>query len=440
MKSRLSAPGRTGWPVATAALIACAVALIYGCGRKQETAGPSAVEVVFWHTQSADNADTLKEIVARFNSANIDVNVTLQYCGGYTDLYRKMRAAISGRSTPDLAVAYESMVAEYAGSGVIVDLDRYVAHPQYGLSADEFSDIFPGYITTNRFEEFDGKLLSFPFTKSNLMLYYNLDMIRKAGFKGPPETWADFISQCRIIGRVIGNPPYALSVDPSTMDGMIYSYGGELYTSTESGKRSLFDSAETLKAFKLIEYLAANKLAFQINPGTYDDRSAFAARRVAFMIRSSTSRPYLQDMIKGKFDWGLSPIPHGIGSEPVTVMFGANICMFKSTPAKELAAWRFIRYFTSPAVTARWAVETGYLPVRKSAAAIEPLKSFLDASPRNRAAFDAIPIARPEPNIAGWQEIRTQLDAAETAVVTGLKKADEAVEELVKRANRTLSR
>ena len=44
-------------------------------------------------------------------------------------------------------------------------------------------------------------------------------------------------------------------------------------------------------------------------------------------------------------------------------MYGANICIFKSTPEKEMAAWRFINHFTSPPVTARWATQTGYLPV-----------------------------------------------------------------------------
>ena len=158
------------------------------------------------------------------------------------------------------------------------------------------------------------------------------------------------------------------------------------------------------------------------------------------MIRSSTSRPYLEDMIEDKFDWGLSEIPHGKWCSPVTVMFGANICMFKTTGEKQAAAWGFIKYFTSPKVTALWAVRTGYCPVRRSASGEEPFRSFMNVHPRNRAPFDAISIARPEPNIAGWQEIRTHLDVAETSVVTGLRTADEAVKELTRKANKVLLR
>jgi multiple sugar transport system substrate-binding protein len=91
-------------------------------------------------------------------------------------------------------------------------------------------------------------------------------------------------------------------------------------------------------------------------------------------------------------------------------------------------------------VTALWATETGYLPVRKSALNEEPYKTFAHAHPRNRAAFDVISIARPEPNLAGWQEIRKHLDRAETSVVTGLKTAAEAAAELTEKSNKVLAR
>ena len=182
----------TAAPILACGLLAIAIT---GCGKTEEPAG-GPLEITFWHTQSSKNADVLKEIISNFNRENSDVKITAQYTGGYTDLYRKMRASVSGGNMPDLAVAYESMVAEYASAGVVEPLDGYVRHGEYALSDEEVEDIFPGYLETNRFEEFSGKLLSFPFTKSNLMMYYNLDMIKKAGFKDRPTTWEEFLVQC----------------------------------------------------------------------------------------------------------------------------------------------------------------------------------------------------------------------------------------------------
>ncbi len=428
----------------TSLILALMTALfVAGCGGEGPRApapSPGITEVTFWHTQSAENAEALKKIISDFSRAHPDIKITPQYTGGYTDLFRKMRAAISGGNMPDLAVAYESMVAEYASAGVVIALDEYISDPEHGLPKEKMADIFPGYIATNTFEEFGGKMLSFPFTKSNLMMYFNLDMIRKAGFEDRPKTWDEFLSQCRAIRKMTGRPAYALSVDPSTIDGMIYSFGGELYVREDGKRRTLFDSEASRNTFAVIETLAKEKLAFQINPGTYDDRDALSAERAAFMIRSSTSRPFLEDTIKDRFEWGLSEIPHAEGVKPVTVMFGANICVFRSTPERQLAAWEFIKYFVSPKVTALWATETGYLPVRKTALNEEPYKSFAEAHPRNRAAFDVIPIARPEPNLAGWQEIRKHLDRAETSVITGLKTAAETVVELTEKSNKVLAR
>jgi len=87
-------------------------------------------------------------------------------------------------------------------------------------------------------------------------------------------------------------------------------------------------------------------------------------------------------------------------------MFGANICILKSTPEREQQAWEFIKYFSTTATTVRWAMATGYLPVRKSAAEDPQLKAFFAAAPQNRSAFDLLPYAHPEPNAACWQGVR----------------------------------
>ena len=61
-------------------------------------------------------------------------------------------------------------------------------------------------------------------------------------------------------------------------------------------------------------------------------------------------------------------------------------------------------------ITARWAVESGYLPVRKSALTTETMKQFVGRHPRNRRAIDMQPYAKPEPNIAGWQQAPARQD------------------------------
>lgn len=423
--------------------LALAVALMAGCGKRQ--VADKRVEVVFWHTQAGHNAKVLAEkIVKPFNERHPNIRVKTVYYGSYSDLFKKTMVAVK-TTPPALAVAYESMVAEYMKAGVIAPLDEYLNHPDYGLSKESQADIFPAYLATNTFAQFDNKLLSFPFTKSNLMMYYNIDLLEAAGIERPPETWEEFLEQCRIVKDKLGKKGYALSVDASTVDGMVFTCGGDVLS--EDRSRTLFGEEPGVRALKVIETLIKEGLAYQIQYRSRDDRLDLAHGRCAFMLRSSTTRPYLTERVDElasesgtRTRWGMSIIPRGKGCEKVTVMFGANICMFKTTPEKQQAAWEFIKYFTSKEVTALWATETGYLPVRKSAAETERLKAFFAANDVNRVAFDVLPYAKPEPNVAGWQQVRDLIEEAEVAIISGKKTAEQAAKDLAALADQALAR
>lgn len=422
--------------VSALALLTCT------CGRKDAGEGaepsgrPGELVISFWHTQADENGRLLEQIIDQFNRTHRPIRVQAIYVAGYDQIFRKLKASLLAGELPDLAVAYESMVAEYAHAGAVVPLDQYLEDPEIGLSDEDLEDIYPVFIQTNRFSQFGNQLLSFPFTKSVLLMYSNLALIREAGFEGPPASWDEFLDQCRAIREKTGRTAYALSVDPSTIHAMILSFGGELVD--PETLRTGYASPAGIQTFEVIDRLIRDKLAHVIQYNSYDDRADLAAGRAAFMIRSSTSRPYLDEMIGEKFPWAASIIPHGDGQQPVTVLFGANICMFRSTPEKQRAAWQFIKYFASREVTALWATRTGYMPVRRSALEVPEMAAFLTAKPQNRSAIDTLPFARPEPNLAGIQEVRTLVEKAENDIIYSIRKPHEAARELAQAAERVL--
>src|SRR5690606_8918500 len=124
---------------------------------------------------------------------------------------------------------------------------------------------------------------------------------------------------------------YALHVDPSTIDGMIFSMGGDLV----DGNKTLFDQPPSIKTFELIETLAKEKLCYQITPQTFDDEAAFAQGKIAFMLRTSSSRVSVLRLMEGKTEgWGIAPIPQADPNDPHTVLFGANVCIFSVPEAQ----------------------------------------------------------------------------------------------------------
>ena len=410
----------------------CMAALAAGCGKKEP-----AAELIFWHTQAQENSSLLQEIVDDYNATSPPMKVSARYIGGYGPLFQKVRATISTGNLPDLVVAYESMVAEYVESEAAVALDDYISDPKIGLSTESLADIFPSILANNRYAAYGDKYYTFPFTKSILMLYYNADLLRQAGFDAPPATWAEFRTQCLAVKK-LGKKGYALSVDASTLNAMVMSFGGKILSDDRT--QALFDRPAGIAAFKLISDLVKSGAAYQVDRESYGDRKDFSSGRCAFLIRSSTTRPYIEDDIKGKFNWDLTVIPHAKGVEPVTVLFGANIAVMKTTPERQRAAWQFIKYFCSQAVTAQWSTGTGYLPVRKSAAESETVKAFFAKSPRNRRAFDTLPLARPEPGVFGWQAVRNAIEEAESDAIGGRIPPEKIAKDLTAKANKVLKR
>lgn len=415
--------------------------LVVGCGKKD-----GRTTITFWHTQRGVNQEALDKIINDFNQSQTKYRVVPQYLAGYNQIYRKMIVNIRANKPPALAVAYQSMVARYYEAGAVVDLDEYLNHPEYGLSAESQADIYPLFITANRFKHYDNKLLSFPFTKSILMMYYNKGVLREVGYDAPPKTWDEFVGMCRAVKKKGGKQRgYALSIDASTIDAMVYSFSGDVINS--SGTQTLFDGEEARGVFGLLKMMIDEGLAYPILKGTNDDKIDLANDRAAFVIRSSTTRAALDTQVEelktaGRHhaEWGLTIIPHADGRKPVTVMFGANICMLKTTPEVQRGAWEFIKYFTSTAVTADWASKSSYLPVRRSAVETAVLKQFFKEKPRALEPLNALQHAVQEPTVDGWQEIRNYIEDAELAVVMGKQSVDQALATLNEKSNRLLEK
>jgi len=415
-----------------------------GCGSRAgqdaahsgfEPMDPSAA--VFWDRQVMETGALLEQLAEEFNARGAELPLRIEQTGNYTDIFRKVTASIQARVLPAMAAAYPSMTSEYARAGAIVPLDEFLSDPEIGFAPGELDDFFPSVIESSRFAELGNRLYSFPFCKSALMLYVNKRVLAEAGIEEGPRTWDEFIEQCRTIKRKTGKFAHAVIVDCSTFTGMVYSLGGATY----DGHETLFDSPEVVRAFEILETLVREELAYQASPRTFDDDYAFAEGRVAFKLGSSSGKTYIGQLFGGDMGaWEITRIPQADPQNPHTVLYGPDIVVFNTTPAHQRAAWAFAKYFTSPEVVVRWGLKSGYVPIRKSVAQNAAMQQHWEQWPSNRAAYDCLPFARTEANVAGWQEVRVLVEKAETAVLTGMQSAPEAAAELKRAADAVLKK
>src|SRR5262249_48994376 len=148
---------------------ACAPAAPTTGGAATASAAPAAttaadislsgpVTVTIWHNQTGILAKGFQDLVDEFNKTNgkgITGKAEAQSNGqSYPGLYQKMLGAINAGATPEMIVAVENQVADYAKAGVIVELDPYINSAKNGLSKDALADIYKPYIDSVKFPQY----------------------------------------------------------------------------------------------------------------------------------------------------------------------------------------------------------------------------------------------------------------------------------------------
>jgi ABC-type glycerol-3-phosphate transport system substrate-binding protein len=433
-------------------LVAAVAAILVGaCGPGAEAPAASTdadislsgpVEVTLWHNQTGVLAKGFNDMVAEFNSTNgkgITVRAEDQSGGiSYTGIYQKMLGAIQAGATPEMVVAVENQVADYAKAGVIMDINPYINSKKNGLSKESLGDIYKAYLESGKYPQYGNQSLSFPFIKSLEVLYRNDDLAKELGFAAPPKTWDEFEKQAKAAlksdasGKVTRWGVSAFTIE--TFLGQVVNRGGSILKSDLSAVA--FDGKEGLASLQLLERCVNEGWCYI--PKAFDWQDRFAEGNLLYVGATSTSIGFITDTLKGKpLNWSVVPWPDGGGSAK-QIQFGGVLAITKSTPERQLAAWEFLKWFTDPKQTAKWASLSGYMPLRASAANDQVLKDYWAKRPQSKQAFDLIPGSVAGPSIRGYQEIRDSIAEMETKITTKKAKAEEALAAAATRANTAL--
>ncbi len=438
------------------ALSAVAAILVGACAPGAPASGPAApqatseadislsgpVTVTIWHNQTGILAKGFNELVDEFNKTNgkgITVKAEDQSGGqSYTGLYQKMLGSIQAQATPEMIVAVENQVADYAKAGVIVDLAPYISSSKNGLTKDSQSDIYQPYLDSNKYPQYGNKTLSFPFIKSLEVLYRNDDLAKEVGATAAPKTWDDLEKQAKSAvkkdasGKTTRWGMSTLSID--SFLGSVLNKGGQIVKPDLSAVG--FDGKEGLSTLQM-EERGVNE-GWMYIPKGFDWQDRFAEGNLLYVGATSTSIGFILSTLKGKpLNWSVVPWPDG-GGKARGIQFGGVVAVTKSTPEKQLASWEFLKWFTDTKQTARWAAISGYMPVRASAANEQVLKDMWATRPQSKQAFDLIPLSQAGPSIRGYQEIRDAVSEALTKITTKKAPADAALKDAGTRANNAL--
>ena len=157
-----------------------------GAEKTQDEARPEVVDLKVWYSISGSNGTFFEGQVAKFQEAHPEIRIELTYTGSYADSATKIAAAKMAGNAPDMIITSASQI--YPGQDGDFSMEELVKDPEL-----DFNDIQSGIL---EYAKYDGRITSLPFGISTQVIYYNVDLLEKAGLdmeKNPPKTWQELV-------------------------------------------------------------------------------------------------------------------------------------------------------------------------------------------------------------------------------------------------------
>ncbi len=371
------------------------------------TSSSSDKKLVFWHAAGDKNQKIIETAISNFKE-KYGWDVVQSSQGGYDGLYNAIITGLQANDVPDLAMCYSDHIATYLSSEKVADLAPYInstdtiatlsgGSETIGYSATELADFVESFYeegkatTYGEYQSYgynENSMLTMPLSKSTEIVYYNNDVLQELNI-AVPETWDDIWAACAIIKTKYPKSfPLCYDSEANWFITMCEQNGWG-YTSANGDNHYLFNTTNHQNWLKELNgYYEKGYVATQTTYGAYTSGLfTKGAEGCTFCIGSSGGASY-QDP-KGEFNWGVCQVPASVvNGEKVykSISQGPSIFAFNNGDERVKMTWLFMKELLDPTFQAKYSIESGYNPVRKSTYEIEDFKDFLSDEEDIKAA------------------------------------------------------
>lgn len=400
----------------------------------------AATKISFYYPVAVGGPITklIDDYVAGFEKENPDVKVEPVYSGSYQDTITKVLTAMKGGDAPQVAVILSTDMY------TLIDEDAIVPFEEMAKSADDkafLSAFYPAFMENSRT---GGKTWGIPFQRSTIVMYWNKEAFKEAGLdpEKPPQSWDEMAQMAAKLTKRDANGNVAQWGVQIPSSGFPYWLFQALTTENdvrlmnEAGTQTYFDKPRVVEALQYWVDLAAKQKVHP--PGIVEWGTTpkdFFERKVAMMW---TTTGNLTNVRKN------APFPFGVAMLPEKARRGSptgggNFYVFKSAkPEQRDAAFRFVKWMTTPERAAQWGIDTGYVAVRPDAWETPAMKAYVADFPAAAVARDQLPHATAELSTHDNQRVTKALNDGLQAALTGAKPPRQAMEDAQKEADRIL--
>ena len=401
--------------IAVVALAAAAAISLAGCAGSPGSSSNAHVDLTFWHGYTEADGKVLDKIVKDFNASQSKVTITTQ-TKTWAVIDDTMLPALSAKKGPDIVAMTSDRLPVYAEKKALVDLSDFYAKDSSNTGKLKEQAV--------AMETVDGKEYGVPSGFVPLSVIYDKKLFADAGISSFPTTWDEWVADAKKLTKDTngdGTPEqYGLVLpDHQTVGNGIWpslfaGNGGSI--TNAAGTKSTIDSAANKET---LEYWSKAVRDDKISPTGVDGIAAdklFTAGKTAMEIGG----PWMAGVAQAsKIDYGIAAIPAGPKAQ-VASAIGISLGVTAQTDdPKRAAAEQFLSYFNEKTVAAKWALGSGWPPLRTDVTAAD-----VDANP-TVATLTGLP-GKTVPLLPGVVDSGDVLTAIDTATQKSMAGGDPA--------------
>jgi multiple sugar transport system substrate-binding protein len=380
-------------------LLLCAgILCVSACGRRESktavVAESAPEEIEFWYGLGGFLGETMESIIKTFNESQNEVRVTGVQQPSYSDTAQQIQAAVAANQVPASALFDIFTMSVFSENGILEALDRRVAaDPNFNKA-----DIIPSFLAycVNSKNE----LMALPAYGTTQVMYYRVDSFRDAGIDPDQamKNWESLAEAAAKMTKWENGEPVFYGWEPMggayCMMDIAFSNGAQMLSA--DGRKALLDTPEWIESWELVRKWLFEDRIMRIHWG--GDGWEYWYKTIDDVLQDRAAGYVGSSGDQGDLDFSIvaAHVQPGFGDHPPSPGAECQSLALMSAAAEKQkdAGFKWIRYFNSAEVTARFCMKTGYIPVRSSSTETPEFKAYAAERPQALVPLRQAEIAR----------------------------------------------
>jgi sn-glycerol 3-phosphate transport system substrate-binding protein len=406
--------------------------------------------IVWWHAMSGANGEVVNRVTRDFNASQGEVELEAVFKGTYPETLTAAIAAFRAGQAPHIVQVFEVGTGSMLAAGPAVKQAWQLAE-ETGLALDPAAYI-PG--VRGYYSLPGGRLASMPFNSSTAIMWYNRDAFEKAGLdpEKPPATWPDLVEAAAALASKQPTPIATTSSWFTWVQLEEFAAIHDLEYATEhdgydglGAKLEVNGKPFVAQLQRFLDMAKAGSFKYTGRDSAPD--AVFYSGQAAVCFGSSSLRADIVKNAKFRYAEAFLPFDPAVKAQPInSIIGGASLWAMtapKRTAEEYKAVARFFQFISQPDQAARYAQDTGYVPVTSAGYDLLRQQGYYDKNPGTDVPVKQLSRGQLTENSRGLRlgrlpEIRTIIYEEVEKTLQGQQNAQAALDASAERGDRVL--